>query len=64
MDVSEEHIASIFTTTLVARSRIFPFFFYPEDGGDMFLRNVGLYNIYTAPHPRRRHSSNVVIVLF
>jgi hypothetical protein len=23
----------------------------------MFLRNVGLYDIYTAPHPRRRHSS-------
>jgi hypothetical protein len=25
-------------------------FFYPEDGGDTFLRNVGLHNIYTAPH--------------
>jgi hypothetical protein len=23
----------------------------------MFLRNVGLHKIYTAPHPRRRHSS-------
>jgi hypothetical protein len=22
-----------------------------------FFRNVGLYKIYTAPHPRRRHSS-------
>jgi hypothetical protein len=33
-------------------------FFYPEDGGDMFLRNVSSHNIYTAPHPRRRHSSN------
>jgi hypothetical protein len=32
-------------------------FFYPEDGGDMFLRNVGTHKIYTAPHPRRRHSS-------
>jgi hypothetical protein len=31
--------------------------FYPEDGGDMFLRNVGLRKIYTAPHPRRWHSS-------
>jgi hypothetical protein len=32
-------------------------FFYPEDGGDMFLRNVGSHKIYMAPHPRRRHSS-------
>jgi hypothetical protein len=29
---------------------------YPEDGGDTFLRNVGWRKIYTAPHPRRRHS--------
>jgi hypothetical protein len=28
-------------------------YFYPEDGGDTFLRIVGLHNIYTAPHPRR-----------
>jgi hypothetical protein len=33
-------------------------FFYPEDGGDMFLRNVGSFHrIYMAPHPRSRHSS-------
>jgi hypothetical protein len=32
-------------------------FFYPEDEGDTFLRNVGLHKIYRAPHPRRRHSS-------
>jgi hypothetical protein len=33
-------------------------FFYPEDGGDTFLRNVGsIHKIYTAPHDRRRHSS-------
>jgi hypothetical protein len=31
-------------------------FFYPEDVGDTFLRNVGSHKIYTAPHPRRRHS--------
>jgi hypothetical protein len=30
-------------------------FFYPEDGDDMFLRNVGSHKIYTAPHPRIRH---------
>jgi hypothetical protein len=29
-------------------------FFYPEDGGDMFLRNVGwLSTDYTALYPRR-----------
>jgi hypothetical protein len=30
-------------------------FFYPKDGGDTFLRNVGSPKIYTAPHLRRRH---------
>jgi hypothetical protein len=30
-------------------------FFYPEDGGDTFLRNVGSHKIYTEPHPRRQH---------
>jgi hypothetical protein len=28
-----------------------------EDGGDTLLWNVGSYKIYTAPHPRRQHSS-------
>jgi hypothetical protein len=28
-------------------------FFYPEDGGDTFLRNVGSHKIYKVPHPRR-----------
>jgi hypothetical protein len=32
-------------------------FFYPEDGGDTFLRNIGSHKIYTAPHPRKQHSS-------
>jgi hypothetical protein len=32
-------------------------FFYPENGGDIFFRNVGLSKIYTAPYPRRLHSS-------
>jgi hypothetical protein len=32
-------------------------FFYPEDGGNTFLRNVGLYKIYTVTHPRRLYSS-------
>jgi hypothetical protein len=39
---------------LVPRSRIF--IKYPEDGGDTFLRNVGVHNVYTAPHPITRHS--------
>jgi hypothetical protein len=33
-------------------------FFYPEDGDDTFLRNVGSHKIYTASHPRRWHFSN------
>jgi hypothetical protein len=36
-------------------------FFYPEDRGDRFLRNVGSHKIYTEPHLRRQHSC---IVLF
>jgi hypothetical protein len=33
-------------------------FFDPEDGGAMFLRNVGCYTTdYTASYPRRRYSS-------
>jgi hypothetical protein len=38
-------------------------FFYPEDGGDMFLRNVGWLSMelsteYTALYPRSYYSSN------
>jgi hypothetical protein len=39
-------------------------FFYPEDGGDTFLRNVGSHMIYTAPHPRRRNSSLITLATF
>jgi hypothetical protein len=28
-------------------------FLHLEDGCDTFLRNVGLHNIYTAPHPQK-----------
>jgi hypothetical protein len=35
------------------REQVPAVFFYPEDGGDTFLRNIGQHNIYTAPHPRR-----------
>jgi hypothetical protein len=51
--IYHEHAACNHLLTLVPRSRIF----LPEDGGDTFLRNVGSHKIYTAPHPRRRHSS-------
>jgi hypothetical protein len=33
-----------------------------EDGGDIFLRNVG--SIYTASHPRRQHSSREMFIFF
>jgi hypothetical protein len=36
-------------------------FFYPEDGGDMFLPNVGSLPTYTMPHPRRLHSSEMIL---
>jgi hypothetical protein len=29
-------------------------FFHPENGSDIFLRNVGSCKIYTATHPRRQ----------
>jgi hypothetical protein len=32
-------------------------FFYPEEGGDTFLRKVSFHKKYTAPHPRKRHYS-------
>jgi hypothetical protein len=37
---------------VAARSRGFLAcgFFYPEDGGGTFLRNIDPLNIYTAPH--------------
>jgi hypothetical protein len=38
-------------------------FFYPEDGGDTFLRYVGSHKIYsyTAPHPRRFETDREMI---
>jgi hypothetical protein len=68
-DVSEERIAYIFSVEKSASEvpvwaggcKLSWFltreFFYIEDVGDTFLRNVGSHKIYTAPHPRRRHSS-------
>jgi hypothetical protein len=36
-------------------------FFYHEDEGDTFLWNIGYYKKHTAPHPRRRPSSSVLV---
>jgi hypothetical protein len=50
-DVSEEHIVSIF--------RVEHIFFDPEDGGDMFLRNIGWHSTdYTVLYPRSWYSSD------
>jgi hypothetical protein len=48
------HRISVSSCLTLLRSR---YFFYPEDGGDTFFRNVGFYKTRTAAHPRRRHSS-------
>jgi hypothetical protein len=39
-----------------------PEFFYPENGGNMFIRNVGSHENYKAEHPRKRYSSTVFIL--
>jgi hypothetical protein len=36
-------------------------FFYPEDGSDAFIRNVGSHKKYTGPHPRKRHSTSTLL---
>jgi hypothetical protein len=39
-------------------------FFDPEDGGDIFFRNVGWLSMdYTALYPRRKYSSRINLVL-
>jgi hypothetical protein len=45
-------------------SRISSFFFYPEDGGDTFFRNIGYHNIYTAPHPRKLLTSQFIVAFW
>jgi hypothetical protein len=37
------------------------YFFYHEDGGDMFLRNVSSYNIHTTPHVSKLNSSSFLV---
>jgi hypothetical protein len=52
----------IYRLHLQGRKFLVPEFFYPEDGRETLLRNVGSHKIYTAPHPRSRHSSPPVYV--
>jgi hypothetical protein len=66
-DVSEECVATIFRVeTIRVQREALAFgqqqsansflhhidFFYPEDGGDTCLENVGSYTSHMAPHPR------------
>jgi hypothetical protein len=59
-DVSEECIASIFRVEKNPRMsnqrEQMAVCFYPEDGGDTFLRNFGSHKIYKVPQPKRRYS--------
>jgi hypothetical protein len=51
------HLQGLLATCLLAVS-CWNYLFDPEDGGDMFLRNVGCnLRDYTASHPRRWYSS-------
>jgi hypothetical protein len=60
-DVSEERVVSILRLQKSAskkqRSSRLADSFYLDDGSGTSLRNVGLYKLHTAPHPRIRHSS-------
>jgi hypothetical protein len=45
------------STQMASKMFLLKFFFDPEDGGDVFLRNVGCISTdYTASHPRRLYS--------
>jgi hypothetical protein len=71
-DVTKERIASVVrvkriselgttlsvTKRLATEVRFFADSFHPDGVGDTFLRNVGSYKSYRAPHPRRRNSSS------
>jgi hypothetical protein len=54
-DISEERIAFIFQGKRIADS------FYPEEGGDSFLRIGGSYKKDKAPHPIRRHPTKFLV---
>jgi hypothetical protein len=70
--VSKEHTASLFRVAdwvkevpskkprcLLLASRLLGLLFDPDDGGDMFLRNVCKFlTDYTSSHPRRESGRN------
>jgi hypothetical protein len=66
-DVSEESIASIFRIEKSASEESAWFlargFFYPEDGGDTFLRNVGSHKIYTVTSQKTAFFKNCIIII-
>jgi hypothetical protein len=53
--VSASQLRSLYRTSLSG-------FFCPEDGSDIFLRNVGSYKTHTAPHPIKTASFIVTAV--
>jgi hypothetical protein len=53
-DGSEERVASIFLTRV--------YIFYPEDGGDTFLRNVGFTRPHTVPQPQKAAFFEVIVI--
>jgi hypothetical protein len=59
LNLQGRKIRELHTTATCSRWFLARGFFYPEDGGDTFLRNVGSHKKYTAPHPRNRHSSSL-----
>jgi hypothetical protein len=57
-DVSEENIASIIRVKRISvLVTLAVTTFYPDDGLDTLIRNVGSYKSHIASEPRRRHSS-------
>jgi hypothetical protein len=54
MDYTTEPIGEYSACHLITFWFLLNYFFDPEDGGDMFLRNVGCNSTdYTASYPRR-----------
>jgi hypothetical protein len=60
-DVLEERVVYIIRVRRISEAGTLAVssdgYFYPDDGGDMFLRNVGSYKSHTMSHPRRWNSS-------